>query len=379
MLLTKEAEVKLGVRTVEYYKSLGYEIPMKKASESYRKLRHKDYVYDFSVPIKVKVEHLTKGSSAVVEVLCDYCHKEIMTMTYCTYLKTLKNINKSVCKNCKGEKEREYFVATYGVENPSQLKEAREKYRNRCIEKFGADNYFKTEEFQEKRKDSMISRHGVEYPLQSEEVKRQCKNTCISIYGVDNPAKSQEVRNKIAATNIVKYGGIAPVCSSEVKEKMVQTLYQNSSQKASTQQRYICNLYNGILNFPVKYYNVDIYLPENNLTIEYDGGFHLGNVITGRETQEEFDQKEIIRNSVIKREGYKQMRIISSHDLLPSDQILIQMLSETKQYFTDYPNHSWCEYDIDNSTLRNAENKGGISYDFGELRKIKSTEPTNAA
>lgn len=142
------------------------------------------------------------------------------------------------------------------------------------------------------------------------------------------------------------------------------------------QQRYICDLYGGILNYPVSFYNVDIYLPENNLTIEYDGGFHLGNVITGRETMDEHNRKEIIRDKIIKREGYKQMRIISSNDILPSDTTLLQMLEQAKDYFSKYTNHSWIEYNIDFSTMRNAENKDGVQYDFGELRKIKNATET---
>ena len=65
------------------------------------------------------------------------------------------------------------------------------------------------------------------------------------------------------------------------------------------------------------------------------------------------------------------MRIISLKDKLPSDEILLQMLSEAKQYFFDYPNHSWIEFNIDTSTVRNAEQKDGVFFDYGKLRKIK--------
>lgn len=68
------------------------------------------------------------------------------------------------------------------------------------------------------------------------------------------------------------------------------------------------------------------------------------------------------------------MRIISEKDLLPSDQILFQMLSEARSYFSTYPNHSWIEFNISTSTVRNAENKDGIPYDFGTLRTIKDSD-----
>ena len=48
------------------------------------------------------------------------------------------------------------------------------------------------------------------------------------------------------------------------------------------------------------------------------------------------------------------------------------MLEKSKQYFSDYPNHSWIEFDIDNSCIRNAEEKSEIHFDYGELRNIKA-------
>ena len=87
-----------------------------------------------------------------------------------------------------------------------------------------------------------------------------------------------------------------------------------------------------------------------------------------------FEKKELYRNVAIKREGYKQMRIISSKDLLPSDTILLQMLQEAKQYFSQYPNHSWIEFNIDTSTIRNAENPEGLPYSFDSLRTIKDSD-----
>ena len=190
-------------------------------------------------------------------------------------------------------------------------------------------------------------------------------------YGVNHYSKTLEYKEKFVNTCINKYGYDSPTKVPEIREKMVRTLYNNSSQKISKQQRYINNLYHGILNFPVKYYNVDIYLPDDNLVVEYDGGGHMLNVVTGRETIEEFNQKEIIRNNIIKREGYKQMKIVSSTDKLPFDDVLLQLLSYTKEYFSQYPNHSWIEYNIDYSTVRNAEQIDGIFFDYGKLRKIK--------
>ena len=200
------------------------------------------------------------------------------------------------------------------------------------------------------------------------------KQTFLRKYGVEHIAKLQNIKDKKAKTNIERYGVVTPFQSPEVREKMSKTLYANSSQKVSRQQQYINNVYQGILNFPIKYYNADIYLSNDNLTIEYDGGFHLGNVIIGRETMEEHMQKEIIRNNIIKREGYKQMRIISTKDKSPFDQVLLEMLDYARNYFSNYPKHSWIEFNIDTSTVRNAEHREGIPYSYGSLRTIRDKD-----
>lgn len=162
--------------------------------------------------------------------------------------------------------------------------------------------------------------------------------------------------------------------SPEVKEKINKTLCRYSNQKTSRQQLYLHSLYGGELNYPIKYYSADICFPEEKFEIEVDCGGHDLNVKTGRMTQEEFDKREIIRNDLIKKEGYKQMRIISIKDKLPSDIILLKMLKESREYFKKHPNHSWIEFNIDTSSLRNAECKNGIAYNFGDLRKIKESE-----
>ena len=131
------------------------------------------------------------------------------------------------------------------------------------------------------------------------------------------------------------------------------------------------NLYNGNLNYPFKCFALDIYLYDDKLNVKFDGSGHRMYIVLGHVTKEEFENKELYRNIALKREGYKQMRIISSHDFLPSDKIILKMLSDTRKYFSDYPNHLWIEFNIDSSVLHNAEHKDGVLYDYDELRTIE--------
>lgn len=351
MILSEFVEVRVNSNNVKYYESLGYEIPTKKAAKSTCQHTGKDWAYDFSKMIIVKVKDLPKGSPAKVNVLCDMCKKNKMFVAYETYNRVVKKTGNYVCQECSQEKMENTMKKRYGVKRALQSEVFLNAFKNTCIDKYGEDY---GRQFTNKAFETFRDRTGYDYPSQSPDVRELITQSYIDHYGVNNPNNSPEIR-----------------------ERITRTLYANSSQKASKQQRYINNLYQGILNFPIAQYNVDIYLLNDNLIIEYDGGFHMGNVITGRETQEEFNQKEIIRNNVIKREGYKQMKIASLKDKLPSDQILFQMLQEARQYFSDYPEHSWIEYNISTSTLRNAENPNGIPFDFGELRTIKDSDIRN--
>lgn len=354
MLLTKEVEIKVHPTNIEYLKNLGYEIPMRPASETVRKAHHKDFVYDVGATISVKVDDLLPNSNADVDVLCDYCGEEITSTKYYLYTKAMNNFPKYACKKCVHLKIEEVNMNKYGVTCVLKDKEFRNKGKETMLIKYGTCNQWEVPEIKDKWINTCIERYGVAFYSQSDEFKEKYIETCQKNRGTDYPSQSKEVR-----------------------EKVIQSFYKNSSQKSSSQQRYICELFSGVLNYPIKYYNTDIYLSKNNIVIEYDGGGHMLNVLTGRETKEEFDQKEIIRNNVIKREGYKQMRIISTKDLLPSDSILLQMLEHAKQYFSDYPFHSWIEFDIDTSTVRSAEQKDGVYYDYGKLRRIKKSDVEN--
>jgi very-short-patch-repair endonuclease len=351
-IITKEVEVKPRGSMIQYYRNKGYEA-------------------SYGQPLLVSVVDLPKRSSATIQVLCDICQKNEVSTTYCNYNKSIETTGSYSCGKCKYEKVRLTNIRRYGVDNYGKTKECHEKMKNTIKTLYGVEHYSKTQEYKDKFHNTCIDRYGESY---GQKFAEKASESFHNKTGYDFPSQSPEVRKKIIKSCIEHYGTDNPAKSQEVREKMSKTLYANSSQKASKQQRYINNLYNGILNFPIKYYNADIYLSNDNLIIEYDGGFHLGNIITGRETQEEFNHKEIVRSKVIKDEGYKQMRIISTTDKLPSDIILLQMLSDAKSYFSQYPNHSWIEFDIDAFTVRNAEYKQGVPYQFGDLRTIKNVD-----
>ena len=375
MILTKEVEVKLNSSNIAHFKNLGYDIPMKEPCERYKK-RGINLVYDLGAPFIVKVEDLMKNSRVYIDVLCDMCKETIVHVTYHDYNKAIDETGSCVCRPCSYIKTQQTSIARYG-DIYLRTEEGREKTKKTFLKRYGVDNPFGSKEIREKINKSNLEKYGYANIGQVPEFKEKMKITLMERYGVDSPSKSEEIKEKIRNTNLERYGFPSAMQCPEIKEKANETLCRNGNQRTSKQQLYLCGLFGGKLNYPIRRYAVDICFPEEKLYIEYDGGGHSLTVRFGDLTQEEFHQKEIVRHCIIKREGYKEMRIVSSKDLLPSDQILLQMLSDAKQYFSFYPNHSWIEFDIDTSTVRNAEFKNGSTYDYGELRKIKESDISN--
>ena len=276
--------------------------------------------------INVNIEHLTDYSYSKIEVLCDICNKH-KTVVYRDYRRSIKETGSYVCKDCISKKSAQTNMKRYGTKVASQ----------------------------------------------NEEIKEKMKKTIIERCGVDNAMKNEEIKERLCETNLKKRGVPYPSQSKEVRNKINESFYRNNTQKVSKQQLYLHHILGGELNYPIEYYSSDICFPTDKLIIEYDGSGHELNIKFGRITEEEHLQKEIIRFNTLKRNGYKQIHIISKHDFLPSNDVLFQMLSIAKKYFNT-TSHTWINFDIDNLIMINAENKdiGGEHFDYGELRKIKS-------
>ena len=276
--------------------------------------------------------------------------------------------NPSLSKEVQ-EKRKQTFIERYGVENPLLTKEIREKADQTIMERYGVKNVSQNPDIKIKKMQTFLECYGAATPLQNKDCLEKMKQTNIDRYGVEFTMQLEEVREKAKKTSLERYGFEYPMQSPEILEKWFA---KNGATfvKSSKQQQYLCDLYDGILNYPFKCFALDVFLPEEQLNIEFDGSGHRMSVTLGSITEDEFEKKELYRNVAIKKAGYKQMRIISLKDLLPSDEVLLQMLDFTRNYFSQYPNHSWIEFNIDESIVRNAECKDGSMYSYGELRKI---------
>ena len=135
--------------------------------------------------------------------------------------------SKNFCHDCSvinGKiKSTETNITKYGVENPLQNEEIKNKMKKTNLNKYGVENPFQNEEIKNKIKETNLNKYGFEFVLQNQEVKNKVKETNLKKYEVDNPMKKEEFKNKIKETNLNKYGFEFALQNQEVKDKAKQT------------------------------------------------------------------------------------------------------------------------------------------------------------
>lgn len=414
MLLSKEVEVTVTYKNINRYIDYGYKFPTftnSKGNVSVKK----------NTKILVNVEHLDIKSGSLVAYRCDYCGEDT-EVRYCDYMKHYQDgikTAKDCCIKCIGMKTKDTMNEKYGVSSPYELKEVRDKRDNTVREKYGVDNVFQLNEVRNKIIETNLNKYGEEYYTQTDEYKERSKQTCMEKYGVDNASKSPEIINKIKEVQFEKYGNFYSA-TIEGKEKYkkycmdnygVINLFQLEEIKyksrrsmkkkygveylvqipeiahnrtlkgmdtkfkmgllpSSRQQEYLHKYYGGVKNYVVSNCALDIALLDDSIYIEYDGSGHDLRVKYKECTQEEFERKEMSRKYFLLRQGWKEIRIISLKDYIPSDEELDNILNISKAWFDQ--NHTWIKFDIDNSTIETSD--GVREYSYKGLRKIKDKD-----
>lgn len=167
ILLSKTVELKWNSRIKKHYVDLGY---------IYTKMND---------TFLVNVDDLTKGSSAEVNIKCDYCGR-IYKKYWHRYLRenTDRVVHKDCCSECKKHKIVETTMVKYGVNSVFQLEEIQKRIRETNVELYGAENPFQSDIIKQRIKETNYRKYGVTIPLKSEVIKSKLRNTCLERYGV---------------------------------------------------------------------------------------------------------------------------------------------------------------------------------------------------
>lgn len=251
-------------------------------------------------------------------------------------------------------------------------KQNNKKAQDTYMELYGCRGYLGTKEGKEKYKKTIQDRFGVDHPSKSDIIKDKMKSTNLERYGFEYATQNEDIKKKVKKTNLEKFGYEVPLQSPEIKEKWLNKLSSNNQISTSIQQKYVNNILCGELNYPVSFYFLDIYKKDDLIDIEIDFGGHDLGVKLGTISDDEFKEKELIREKTIRANGIRIIRLISPKNKLPSDEKIKEIYEFSKQYFNT--GHTWIKFYIEKNIFVNSINPDGAFYDFGELRKIKKKE-----
>lgn len=228
--------------------------------------------------------------------------------------KVEKNREERLIKRKINKKDyKDICLEKYGVEYYQQSEEFKQKSRQTCLKKYGSEYYTQTKEWKQKTKNTLNKKYGVDNVGQLEEFKQKSRQTCLERYGVDSFSKSSEFSKRIENNfiKILKRDGYidkgykyikhisetnhlleCPHCGQQFisstdssynnRRRFKQEICTNCNpiQKSySIAEKelldYVSSIYCGTIvendRTVIAPYELDIYLPDLRLAIEYNG------------------------------------------------------------------------------------------------------------
>lgn len=245
------------------------------------------------------------------------------------------------------DKIRTTCLERYGCENPLSNKDVQDKVKQTCIERYGFDNSMKSSVVREKSRKTCMSHYGVDYYVKSDESKLNIKQSLLSKYGANSVSqlgKSKEILNILNdKSKFIDF--IKSIPSDELyKSKICELLNISASQlnwrlrnwdlnnlfkfkkNRSHYEVEIGEFLNSLnVNFIINYrklivspdsgipLELDFYLPDNKLAIEFNGLFWHDKI--GQE-------RENLKTLLCKEKGIKLIHIWEDDYNSDKDKIL---------------------------------------------------------
>jgi len=136
---------------------------------------------------------------------------------------------------------------------------------------------------------------------------------------------------------INKYGTIHALQNDKLLDqalnKRAKTL-DGTDLFSSPYQDHLTKILHGKKNVCCGRYLIDVLV--DNFAIEYDGGGHCLDLKFGYITQDEYDEIQNKRNSVLWENGYKIINIKNPHDLEIDDDFIINKIHEAMELSQNY-------------------------------------------
>jgi hypothetical protein len=168
-----------------------------------------------------KLERMKKTNLAKYGVESAIQNQEIKEVARQNLLNTIAEQNEQII-----QKRQKTNMKRYGVANPFQDPNFQEQLRQRNQEKYGVDYLTQHPEFHQRKKLTLLEKYGVENPTQSKELMEKKKQTCLDKYGHTNPRSSPEIQKRIEDTCEERYGIRNLLADATFRKKGQETLLE---------------------------------------------------------------------------------------------------------------------------------------------------------
>lgn len=192
-------------------------------------------------------------------------------------------------------------------------KAVRDKNKKTCLERYGVDNAGKSKEIKEKQKQTMLSKYGIDNIFKDKDYIKSCN---MKKLGVSNCAKLPETIEKRKETLERKYG---VNCGFKLAGEF------SKSKGELDLFNYIHSIYPSAISgdrTAIEPLELDIFIPELKVGIEYDGDYwhSLPNM----------KRRDNLKLNICTKKGIKLIRVLESDWIKNKDKIKCNILKEIK-------------------------------------------------
>ena len=271
------------------------------------------------------------------------------------------------------EKVKKTCIERYGVENVTQSDVIKDKIVRTNLDRYGVENYGSTIESKEKVKKTCIERYGLPF-VRNE---RQIKQTCVDRYGVENasqrdlgPEVLKILSNKAVLQQLLNKYTVSDL--ADMLSVHITTIYHRAQDYdildtiISQGELFIRNLLDGASYIPnsrkiIPPYELDIYIPEYNLAIEYNG------VYWHTESMGKDKNYHLNKTLLCARKNIQLLHIFSSDDMDIWKYIIQDMLGQSQIIYAIQTEVSFINNDVAEEFCEKNYLQGGINskYNYG--------------
>jgi hypothetical protein len=191
------------------------------------------------------------------------------------YYNVLKYRSKSC--GCQSQSLKQAtFIQNYGTSHPLKSNLIQEKIKNTLLVKYGVTNISLIPASQDKKKATFIERFGETNPQKNAHIREKTRKTCLEKYGTETPFQNEIIKQQIKRQHLNKHGvehhnqlSSRRMILNDWCIANVESLYTS---KAETQLLFwIRESYPSAAKSRNSKWELDIYIPELSLGIEFNG------------------------------------------------------------------------------------------------------------